>query len=161
MSGPSQFILIILMLIGGSPGSAAGGIRTVTLAILVMTAYTTIRKRADVQIANRSVPLAAVGMAITVTLLFLLAMTAITLLLCITERHAGFTMGQLFFETASALSACGLSTGITASLTTGGKLLMIIAMLIGRLGPLTLLTALTLNMKPARYSYPEEPITAG
>jgi trk system potassium uptake protein TrkH len=161
MSGPSQLVLIVLMLIGGSPGSAAGGIKTVTLAILVMTAYTTIRKRSDVQIANRSIPLAAVGMAITVTLLFLLAMAAIALLLCITERHSGFTMGQLFFETASALSACGLSTGITASLTTGGKLLMIMAMLIGRLGPLMLLTALTLNMKPARYSYPEEPITAG
>lgn len=161
MSGPSQFILIVLMLIGGSPGSAAGGIKTVTLAILFMTAYTTIRKRSDVQIANRSVPLAAVGMAITVTLLFLLAIAAITLFLCITERHSGVTMGQLFFETASALSACGLSTGITASLTTGGKLLIIMAMLIGRLGPLTLLTALTLNMKPARYSYPEEPITAG
>jgi trk system potassium uptake protein len=161
MSAPSQFILIVLMLIGGSPGSAAGGIKTVTIAIFVMTAYTTIRKRSDVQIANRSVPLAAVGMAITVTLLFMLALAAIALLLCITERHSGFTMGQLFFEVASALSACGLSTGITASLTTGGKLLIIMAMLIGRLGPLTLLTALTLNMKPARYSYPEEPITAG
>lgn len=161
MSGPSQFILIMLMLVGGSPGSTAGGIKTVTLAILVMAAYTTIRKRSDVQIANRSVPLAAVGMAITVTLLFLLAMAVITLLLCITERHSSFAMGQLFFETASALSACGLSTGITTSLTTGGKLLIIMAMLIGRLGPLTLLTALTLNMKPARYSYPEEPITAG
>lgn len=161
MSAPSQFILIVLMLIGGSPGSAAGGIKTVTLAILVMTAYTTIRKRPDVQIANRSIPLAAVGMAITVTLLFGVALTIITLLLCITERSSGFTMGQLFFETASALSSCGLSAGITASLTTGGKLLIIMAMLIGRLGPLTLLTALTLNMKPARYSYPEEPITAG
>jgi trk system potassium uptake protein len=161
MSAPSQFILIILMLIGGSPGSAAGGMKTVTLAIIIMTAYTAIRKRPDVQIANRSIPLAAVGMAITVMLLFLLAMAVITLLLCITERSSGFTMGQLFFETASALSACGLSTGITASLTTGGKLLIIMAMLIGRLGPLTLLTALTLNMKPARYSYPEEPITAG
>jgi trk system potassium uptake protein TrkH len=161
MSAASQFILIILMLIGGSPGSAAGGIKTVTLAIFVMAAYTTIRKRSDVQIANRSVPLAAVGMAITVTLLFLLAIAIITLLLCITERQSGFTMGQLFFETASALSACGFSAGITASLTTGGKLLIIMAMLIGRLGPLTLLTALTLNMKPASYSYPEEPITAG
>jgi trk system potassium uptake protein TrkH len=161
LSAPSLFILALLMLIGGSPGSAAGGIKTVAIAILIMTACTSLRKRSDVEIFNRSIPLVVVGRIITITLLFLLALFAVTLLLCITERHSSFTLGQLFFETASALSNAGLSTGITSSLTTASKLLIILAMLLGRLGPLTLLTSLTLNMKPAGYSYPEEPLMAG
>ena len=140
LSAPSLFILILLMLVGGSPGSAAGGIKTVTVAIIVMTALATLRKRSDVEIFNRSVPLIAVGRSIMIVLLFLFVLFSVTLLLCITERSSNFTMGQLFFETASALSASGLSTGITASLTTAGKLLIILLMLIGRLGPLTLLT---------------------
>jgi trk system potassium uptake protein TrkH len=161
LSAPSLFILTLLMLIGGSPGSAAGGIKTIAVAILVMSAYTTLLKRSEVEISNRSVPLVAVGRAITIVLLFLLALFAVTLLLCITERHSSFTMSQLFFEAASALASAGLSTGITSSLTIAGKLLIILSMIIGRLGPLTLLTSLTLNMKPARYSYPEEPIMVG
>jgi trk system potassium uptake protein len=161
LSGPSLFVLLLLMLIGGSPGSVAGGMKTVTIAILVMAACTTLRKRSDVEIFNRSIPLVIVGRAITIMLLFLLTLFAVTLLLCITERNSSFTMGQLFFEAASAVSATGLTTGITSSLTTAGKLLIILAMIIGRLGPLTLLTWLALNVEPARYSYPEEPIMTG
>jgi trk system potassium uptake protein TrkH len=161
LSPPSLFILTLLMLIGGSPGSAAGGIKTVTIAIIAMTAWTTLRKRSSVEISSRSIPLLAVGRAITIALLFLSTLFAATLLLCITERNSGFTTQQLLFESASALGSVGLTTGITHSLTTAGKWLIIVAMLIGRLGPLTLLTSLTLNIKPVRYSYPEEPIMVG
>jgi trk system potassium uptake protein len=161
LSAPSIFIITLLMLIGGSPGSAAGGMKTVTVAIIVMTVWTTLRKRSEVEIFNRAVPLVVVGRAITIVLMFLLTLFTITLLLCITELHSGFTMGQLFFESASALGAAGLSAGITSSLTTAGKMLIILAMLIGRLGSLTLLTSLTLNMRSADYSYPKEPVMVG
>ena len=70
-------------------------------------------------------------------------------------------MGDIAFEAASALGTVGLSTGITPALTTLGKLIIILTMLIGRLGPLTLLASLTFNIKPAGYSYPEEPVIVG
>jgi len=65
------------------------------------------------------------------------------------------------FEAGSALGTVGLTTGITPSLTTAGKLIIIATMLIGRLGPLTLLAALTFNLKPAQYNYPDEAIIVG
>jgi trk system potassium uptake protein TrkH len=85
----------------------------------------------------------------------------VALALSITEKAGGFTMSDIIFETGSALGTVGLSTGITPSLTTTGKLLIIATMLIGRLGPLTLLASLTFNLKPAKYSYPEEAIVVG
>jgi trk system potassium uptake protein TrkH len=65
------------------------------------------------------------------------------------------------FEVTSALGTVGLSTGVTPVLTDAGKLIIIATMLIGRLGPLTLLAALTFNLRPARYSYPEEVVIVG
>ncbi|HBG78110.1 MAG TPA: ATPase [Phycisphaerales bacterium] len=161
LSEPAKMILIILMFIGGSPGSTAGGIKTVTLAIIVMAVYATIRKRADVEMFKRSIPLVAVGKAFTVLLLFAVMFFTSGFLLTITERHNNFATSAIFFETASALGTVGLSCGITPSLTTAGKLIIIITMLIGRLGALTLLATLTFNIKPKRYNYPIEPIIVG
>jgi len=161
LSAPSQFILILLMFIGGSPGSTAGGIKTVTLAVVIMTAVATLRKRQEVEMFKRSVRIVVVGRAITVTLLFVAVLFTATLLLTITERANGFAMSQIAFEAASALGTVGLTTGITPSLTTAGKLIIIIVMLVGRLGPLTLLAAVTFNLKPARYNYPDEAIIVG
>jgi trk system potassium uptake protein TrkH len=107
------------------------------------------------------VRLAIVGRAFTVTLLFILVLFSATLALSITEKANGFDMSQISFEAASALGTVGLTTGITPSLTTAGKLIIIVTMLIGRLGPLTLLAALTFNIKPARFNYPEEAIIVG
>jgi len=70
-------------------------------------------------------------------------------------------MSDIIFEAGSALGTVGLTTGITPHLTNTGKLIIIAVMLIGRLGPLTLLAALTFNLKPAQYSYPEEAIIVG
>ena len=161
MSEPSKVILIILMFIGGSPGSTAGGIKTVTLAVLVMTIFAALRKRNEVEIFKRSIRVAIVGRAITVIVLFITVLFVGALSLSITERWNGFTMSDIFFEAASALGTVGLSTGITASLTSAGKVIIIAMMLIGRLGPLTLLAALTFNLKPVKYNYPDEAIIVG
>jgi trk system potassium uptake protein TrkH len=110
---------------------------------------------------KRSIRIVVVGRAITVTLLFVFVLFGAALVLVITERASGFSMSDIFFETASALGTVGLSTGITASLTTVGKWIIIFVMLIGRLGPLTLLAALTFNLKPVKYSYPEEAVIVG
>ncbi len=161
LSASSRFILILLMFVGGSPGSTAGGIKTVTLAVIIMTVFAALRKREEVEMFKRSIRVAVVGRAITVTLLFVAVLFAAGLALSITENKNDFTMSDIMFEAASALGTVGLSTGITPSLTDNGKLIIIAVMLIGRLGPLTLLAALTFNLKPARYNYPEEAIIVG
>lgn len=164
MSASSRFVLILLMFIGGSPGSTAGGIKTVTLAVVIMTAVAALRKRQEVEMFKRSVRIVVVGRAITVTLLFAAVLFIATLVLSLTENSNGFTLSEIMFETASALGTVGLSTGVTGPLTTltdAGKLIIIATMLIGRLGPLTLLAALTFNIKPARYNYPDEAVIVG
>lgn len=161
MSASSKFILILLMFIGGSPGSTAGGIKTVTLAVVVMTAIAALRKRQEVEMFKRSVRIVVVGRAVTVTLLFLAVLFTATLALSISENSQPFTMSDIMFEASSALGTVGLTTGITASLTSAGKFIIIATMLIGRLGPLTLLAALTFDIKPARYNYPDEAVIVG
>jgi trk system potassium uptake protein TrkH len=161
MSASSKFILILLMFIGGSPGGTAGGIKTVTLAVVIMAAMATLNKRNEVQIFNRSIGLVIIRRAITVMLLFVLIFFTAGLVLTITEGGNGFSLMDIMFETASALGTVGLSTGITGSLTTAGKLIIIVVMFIGKLGPLTLLASLTFNPRPARFSYPEEVVIVG
>ncbi len=161
MTSPGKLLLIILMFIGGSPGSTAGGIKTVTLCVVLMAAWATIRKRNEVEIFKRSIRYVIIGRAITVVIVFVLILLSVTMLLTITERNNDFTMEQILFESASALGTVGLSTGITPELSTLGKLIIIITMLIGRLGPLTLLAGLTFNIKPYRYSYPDETLIVG
>jgi trk system potassium uptake protein TrkH len=161
LSEAGKFILILLMFIGGSPGGTAGGVKTVTFTVVIMAVIATLRRREDVEIFDRSISLLIVRRAITVTVLFVAVLFGATLGLCITEASNHFTMMQMFFEVASALGTVGLSAGITPSLTTAGKLIIILVMLTGRLGPLTLLAALAFNVKPARYSYPDEAIVVG
>jgi trk system potassium uptake protein TrkH len=161
LSASSKLVLILLMFIGGSPGSTAGGIKTVTLAVVIMTVYATLKKRGEVEMFKRSIRVVVVGRAVTVTLLFVAVLFGASLALSITENANGFTMSDIMFEAGSALGTVGLTTGITPSLTTAGKLIIIATMLIGRLGPLTLLAALTFNLKPAQYNYPDEAIIVG
>jgi trk system potassium uptake protein TrkH len=163
MTGSGQLVLMVLMFLGGSPGSTAGGIKTVTLAVIVMAIVTTLRKRGEVEMFHRSVGTAVVGRAVTVTGLFVGVLLLATFLLSITERGhtADVTLDAILFETTSALGTVGLTTGITPNLTALGKCIIIFVMLIGRLGPLTLLAALTFDIKAARYSYPAEPVMVG
>lgn len=166
MSEGSKLVLLLLMFVGGSPGSTAGGIKTVTLAVVVMVLYATLRKRREVEMFKRSVGLAIVGRAMTVLLLFVVLLIVMTLLLVLTERshctgQDGWTLMDLAFEAGSALGTVGLSTGVTPTLTPVGKWIIIVTMLIGRLGPLTLLAGLTFNLKPASYDYPSEPLMVG
>ncbi len=161
MSDSSKAVLILLMFVGGSPGSTAGGIKTVTLAVVVLAVVAALRKRGEVELFKRSIRVVVVGRAITVVVLFLVVLFAVALSLSVTERNSGFTMMDIVFESASALGTVGLTTGITSALTSVGKFIIITTMLIGRLGPLTLLAALTFNLKPVRYNYPDEAIVVG
>ncbi|MBE0537307.1 MAG: Trk family potassium uptake protein [Phycisphaerae bacterium] len=161
LSDANKLVLMALMFVGGSPGSSAGGIKTVTLTVLIMIVYATLRRRPQVEVFRRRVSPTVAGRAITVTVLFVAILLFTTLLLYITERNSGFGLVDIMFEAASALGTVGLTTGVTPTLTTAGKLIIIAVMLIGRLGPLTLLAAITFNLKPGVYEYPAEPVIVG
>lgn len=161
LSAASKTVLILLMFIGGSPGSTAGGIKTVTAAVILLTVVAALRKRSDVEVFKRSIKLVVIGRAVTVVVVFAMVLFLATFALSVTESSNHFGFDDIIFEAASALGTVGLSTGITAALTTAGKFIIIMIMLIGRLGPLTLLAVLTFNIKPAKYSYPDEAIMVG
>lgn len=163
MTPAGRLVLMGLMFLGGSPGSTAGGIKTVTLAVIVMAIVTTLRRRSEVEIFRRAVDIAVVGRAITVMGLFIVVLVGASFLLTFTERgHADqVTLWDILFETTSALGTVGLTTGITPILTGLGKCIIIVVMLVGRLGPLTLLAALTFDLKAARFNYPREPLVVG
>ncbi|MBN2375507.1 MAG: hypothetical protein JXD22_03845 [Sedimentisphaerales bacterium] len=161
LSAGSKLMLIFLMTVGGSPGSTAGGIKTVTLAVMVLLVYATIKRREQLQVFGRTIPVMIARRAATIMLLYGLVLWLGTLLLTITEHSLGRDMLDLLFEVASALGTVGLSTGVTEHLTEPGKWVIIVAMFVGRLGPLSLLAALTFNSQPGRYDYPKEPLVVG
>lgn len=161
LSDAGKLTLMLLMFIGGSSGSPAGGIKTVTFALIVMVVYATLRKRREVELFKRSVHLIVVGRAITVGVLFMTLVLVATLGLCLTERHSGQPLINLAFEATSAIGTVGLSAGVTPTLTCAGKWIIIMTMLIGRLGPLTLLAALMFDVKTVGYDYPTEPLMVG
>lgn len=160
----SKLVLMLLMFIGGSPGSTAGGIKTATLAVVLTAVVATLRRRAELEMFHRSIRVAVLRRAVTVIVLFIAAIFLATMALTITERShypRDFTLLDIAFEVVSAICTVGLSTGVTPALTDAGRLIIIGVMLIGRLGPLTLLAALTFNLRPARYDYPQEVVIVG
>jgi len=160
-SAGAKLVLIFLMCVGGSPSSTAGGIKTVTFMVMVLLIYSTMRRYQQVVAFNRTIPFMILRRAATMVILYGLILWFFTLLLTITESSLGADLMDLFFEVSSALGTVGLSTGVTGQLTWAGKWVIILAMFIGRLGPLSLLAALTFNTPPARYEYPYEPLVVG
>ena len=132
-----------------------------TFAVMVLTIYATMRRRRVVHAFKRSIPLMLIRRVATLIMLYGLLLWLLTLLLTITEHSGGRNMLDLLFEVASGLGTVGLSTGVTSELTWAGKWVMIVAMFVGRLGPLSLLAALTFNVRPERYEYPREPLVVG
>ena len=148
-----------LMTIGGSPASTAGGMKTVTLAVLLLACWSMMRRRNSVEAFQRTVSEVLVRRATTLMVLYAGLLGLVTLLLCVTMPGQDFM--RLLFEACSACGTVGLSTGITPSLTLPAKLVVIVGMFAGRLGPLTLLLALTVKMRQIRYSYPSEDLVIG
>ncbi|MBN1491777.1 MAG: hypothetical protein JXA69_17825 [Phycisphaerae bacterium] len=153
ISPASHFLLCLLMFIGGSPASTAGGIKTVALAVLFVAVRSTLRGRPGPEAFRRSIAQPIVARVAVITVLMFAMVSLVTVLLCYFENAS---LRQLVFETISASGTVGLSTGITPSLTRAGRLLIILAMFAGRIGPLTLLVALARRQRSVRYDYPEE-----
>ena len=141
----TQFLIVILMFIGASPGSTGGGIKTTTFGLLAAAVWSQGRGREDVVILGRRIPVEQVNRALAVTFVSGGLVVFVTLLLCLTEGAEFLTV---LFETVSAFGTVGLSMGITPKLSTLGRLLVIFTMYAGRVGPLTLVFALAQSRRP-------------
>ncbi len=157
---PQTFLLLTaLMFIGGSPASTAGGIKTVTFILLLAVVISTIRYRTNVEMFKRRIEFVIIKRAMVVVLLFFLLVWTTSLLLTITHPQMSYL--GLLFESASACGTVGYSTGITPHLSTSGRIIIMFAMLTGRLGPLTLLFAMTKHTRELKYEYPKEELITG
>ncbi len=154
MTQGTNFMTIILMLIGAAPGSTGGGIKVTTVSVLVLASIFFIMGRKDVQIMKNTVPQQMIYKSICILMLALLLLIVGTAIILIDTPNINFL--DVLYETSSALSTCGLSTGITPSLHSTSKVVLIILMILGRLGPLTAVIAFShkqmISSAPYRYS---------
>jgi trk system potassium uptake protein TrkH len=160
----SKFISSIFMMIGGSPGGTAGGIKTVTLAIVLCSVWSIIKGRKSILAFERTITVATLQKALAIIVLMLLLLFMGTAVLSITEDHTVFPHSaiDLLFEVSSALGTVGLSTGITPFLTWIGKLVLMLCMFIGRIGPITLIVSLAhAHNAEDLVRYPSEDVMIG
>lgn len=151
------FVLTILMFIGASPGSTGGGIKTSTFFALMQATKSSATNQHS-SAFRRKIPTEVITKAFIITFLALLVVCTGTFALCILEPNCSFI--QLFFEVTSAFGTVGLSTGITPDLCVASKVVLIITMFIGRLGPLTI-ASLWVFKETSNVSYTEETIIIG
>lgn len=140
MKVPSLVLIMIIAFIGGSPGSTGSGIKTTTVAIFFAALRSTIRKKDHVILQGRRIDIEQVSKAIAMITLSIPFVIAISFLLLITEP--GIRLLDSIFEAVSGFANLGMSTGITGNLSVIGKLLICITMLVGKVGPFTLIFAI-------------------
>ncbi|MDP9406846.1 MAG: TrkH family potassium uptake protein [Actinomycetota bacterium] len=153
MSEPSLLVTDVLMFIGGGSAGTAGGIKVTTFALLAYVILAEVRGEHDVRLFDRRVAPGAQRQALAVALLGLGAVVTATLALL---AVAPLALSDALFEAVSAFGTVGMSTGITAALPPAGQLVLIVLMFLGRVGPITLGSALALRQRELRYRLPEE-----
>jgi len=164
LSAAGKWLLILLMFIGASPGSTGGGIKTVTFGVIIAGLWAMMKNRPNVSLFGRRLSSEALNKAIVIVGLGLLWIFIFTLILSFTEstrNHDQDFFIKMLFEVTSAFGTVGLSTGVTPGLTITGKVLIIITMFVGRIGPLTLALAVALREQMPSFKYPEEKVMVG
>ncbi len=159
---PSKLMTMILMLIGGSPAGTAGGIKTVTIGVLVLCALSSLKGKEQTVAFKRTIPSRVIMRALTVIIISAMIILGMLMILTVTENQS---FVDILFEVVSAFATVGLTLGITSELTFIGKIIIIILMFIGRLGPITIGVAIVLRQRrmndKASIQYPEEKIMVG
>ena len=158
MSGASQGVIILLMLIGGSPGSTAGGMKTTTLAVLLANATATFRQRDSAQFFGRRVDCSAVKTAATILTMYLMLFFGGAVFI---SAYENLPLSVCLYETASAVGTVGLTLGITPQLHIPSQMVLITLMYLGRVGGLTLIYATFSSKKVGNAKLPQEKITIG
>ena len=160
LATPTLLIIVFLMFIGGGSGSTAGGIKTSTFAMVFLSALATIQGKKHVNLYRTQIPWDLMNRAFAIFLFSAVSILLGTLALTIFEPNIDLL--DLAFEQVSAFSTVGLSTGITASLGLGSKVVLMISMLVGRVGTLTLAFALSSRKSEANtFKYPKANINVG
>ena len=159
LTNASAIVSLLLMFIGGSPVGTAGGVKTVTIVVLVVSALATIRGKEDVVLFHRTIPKQAVNKAVAVTSIsFMVMFTSTVLLAAVTDANAL----DIVYETMSATATVGLTRNLTPTLNLWGKIIIIITMYLGRVGPISLLLAFnTQKEKKNIIKNPTEEISIG
>ena len=158
MSGASLSVMIFLMLIGGSPGSTAGGMKTTTLAVLLANAAATFRRRDSAQFFGRRLDCGAVKTAATILTMYLALFFGGGVFISIYEN---LPLSSCLYEAASAVGTVGLTLGITPQLHIPSQMVLIALMYLGRVGGLTLIYAALSGKKTSNAKLPLEEITVG
>ncbi|MTI61188.1 MAG: Trk family potassium uptake protein [Firmicutes bacterium] len=158
LKSSTLFLVIVLMFIGASPGSTGGGIKTTTFGVLLITVWSMITGKRDIEIFKRQLENEIIFKALSITILSLMLVVLVTMILTVSE---GMDFLPVFFETVSAFGTVGLSTGITSALSSFGRLMITITMFAGRVGPLTLALAFAERKRSGVYHYPKEKIMVG
>ena len=158
MSGASQGVMILLMLIGGSPGSTAGGMKTTTLAVLLANATATFRQRDSARFFGRRVDCSAVKTAATILTMYLALFFGGGVFISVYED---LPLSSCLYEAASAVGTVGLTLGITPQLHIPSQMVLIALMYLGRVGGLTLIYAAVSSKKTGSAKLPRESITIG
>ena len=159
LTSGSRFVIMLLMFVGGSPGSTAGGVKTVVFAVLILSIISTVRGRDEVEVFGRALSDATVKKAGAVVAGLLGTISAAMLILDLIEK---IPFEPLLFEVISAATTTGLSLGITADLSPVGRIVITITMFLGRVGALALLASLVgVTGKAARYQLPRDTVSLG
>ncbi len=169
LTEPTLFLLVLLMFVGASPGSCGGGIKTTTFAIFLGIMWNKLKGREKNHILYRTLPLDTVDRAFSVTTLSSILVIICLFLLLLTQTfglpHTIVSLKLHFldylFETVSAFGTVGLSTGVTPTLNAPGKIIIILLMFVGRVGPLTIVHMVKIEEVAKRYQYSEENVMIG
>lgn len=158
----TAFFTIFLMFIGGSPASTAGGIKTTTFGVLIVSFYNLVKGKRDFEVFERRITPDTTIRAAAILMISLMLVIIVSFVLAITEEATGFDFLDMLFETVSAFATVGLSKGLTPYLSNAGKLILSLVMLIGRVGPMTVAYAfLKQNKNIGNYTYPEGKVIIG
>jgi trk system potassium uptake protein len=153
MNETTWLVTDVLMFIGGAPAGTAGGIKVTTVAVLGFMILAEVRGDPTVHVHNRRIPGVAQRQALSVALLGMFVVVASTLtLLALSDEN----LDRVLFETISAFGTVGLTTGITADLPAAAQSVLVALMFLGRVGTVTLASALALRSRPILYRLPEE-----
>ena len=158
MTGASQAIMIVLMLIGGSPGSTAGGMKTTTFAVLFANAFSSFRRKEAAQMFGRRIDDRAVKNAATILMMYISLFLGGAVIISVAE---GLPFTTCLYETASAVGTVGLTLGITPQLGVLSQCVLMILMFFGRVGGLTLIYAALSGTGKNLSKLPQERITVG
>jgi Trk-type K+ transport system membrane component len=153
-------VFILLMIVGASPVSTGGGVKTVAVAVIFAALRSMIRGRPRVEMFRRTIPDGSVNLAFSTAAIYIGLVILVSMTLSVTDPRIWGEKSHLaiLFETVSALSTVGFSVGITDRFSDAGKLILCATMLIGRLGPLLLLLGLAGGSRPSHYRYPGEQV---